>query len=786
MKRVSTFVFGSVSVIALAMPGFAQPDAATADTGKPSEMMLEEIVVTAQRREENIQRIAVSVQAFSPEEINRSGLQNPEDLNRLATGVTISTGGVAPQVYVRGIGNYSTNIYAEGAVASNVDGVYVSRQWSLLGGIFDLQRVEVLKGPQGTLYGRNASGGAINYLTIRPELGVSSGYVEAEAGNFDLWSGKAAVNVPIDDKTALRVAGQVVRRDGYLSDGYNDDHTDAARVHLLTEPTDKLSILFTGNYQKIDSQGPGYPLIDRKVPASAWEGASAASSNAVLAGQPNTGRFLMPVRDDGHLDIETWAVSSEINWDLGPAVLTIVPAYREATQDARFYTAGFQINANEFSHQTSLEMRLGGDTDSFKWVLGGFYFDEDQGNPTGTNLILNDGGIQVQRVPLLRTGTESAAAFGQATFNVTDLFRLTGGLRYTYEKKRQDGMNNIWLAPTPVGCQPGRTFDTSSPFPVAKCRLDVPLDGELTYNSVTFKAGVEYDLADDSMIYADVSTGFKSGGFFYSSSPGNTFKPEKLTAYQIGSKNRLLDNRLQLNLEAFYWNYKDHQENHFGVATLPGGATYTTFITENAGKAKTYGLSVDMAARLTEDDTLKIGVQYNKSKYDSFSFTHPQIPGVGSHHTTCKLTPIDATNDAVDCAGFQLVRAPLWSGNVGLDHSFPLENGGEIVAGVMMQFSSFQWLSIDFVEEGRQPAYATFDADLTYTAPDEQFSISLWGKNLTNESVFTQALRAPFVTGSGTPVPPAGATNAAAPTGGYIGGSIRPPRTYGLRVRYNF
>ena len=191
-------------------------EAPPADESAEQQAGIQDIVVTASRREEIAQRSALSIQAISSEELARRSITRPEDLNAIAPGVSIASGGNYPQTYIRGVGNYATNNYAEGAVAYNIDGVYISRGWATRAALFDLDRVEVLKGPQGTLYGRNASGGAINIITARPKLGETSGFVEGEVGNYALWRGAAAINLPIGDTLALRASGQITHRDGYL------------------------------------------------------------------------------------------------------------------------------------------------------------------------------------------------------------------------------------------------------------------------------------------------------------------------------------------------------------------------------------------------------------------------------------------------------------------------------------------------------------------------------------------------------------------------------------------
>jgi iron complex outermembrane receptor protein len=247
-------------------PVFAQSES-TSDTAASG---LEEVIVTAARREESTQKSALSIQAISHDELSRAGVTKPEDLNAIAPGVQIGSGGNFPQVYIRGVGNYATNTYAEGAVAMNLDGVYMARPWSSRGAFFDLERVEVLKGPQGTLYGRNASGGAINLISARPTQ-EAGGYFEGEVGNYSLYRATGAYNIPVSGTFALRAAGQIIRRHGYLSDGYSDERSEAARLHALWKPLDDVSVLLTGGYQHIGGNGEG-SVLNPPLGGNPWRG----------------------------------------------------------------------------------------------------------------------------------------------------------------------------------------------------------------------------------------------------------------------------------------------------------------------------------------------------------------------------------------------------------------------------------------------------------------------------------------------------------------------------------
>lgn len=746
---------------------------AQSDNAREETVGIEDIVVTASRRTESAQRSALSIQAISGDDLSRKGVTRPEDLSAIAPGVAIATGGNYPQTYIRGVGNYATNTYAEGAVAYNIDGVYVSRSWATRAALFDLDRVEILKGPQGTLYGRNASGGAINIITARPRLGETSGFAEIEAGNYDLIRGGGAINLPLGDTVALRASGQIVHRDGYLSDGYDDEKTQAARVHLLWEPNSDVSLLLTGGYQHVGGQGAG-SVVNPPLPGSQWRGNSDPAVQAIVQATPGIGGLLVGFGNDGYADIEVYTVSGELRWNFGPATLTVLPAYRDGKLSNRSYVPGFQVNDNEHDKQTSLEVRLSNESDALKWVVGGYYFNEDQGPIDGRNLLFVSQGVNAQTVPDFSSRIRSYAGFAQATASVSDAFRLTAGIRYTYERKTQTGSTSTYTFPNdapPPPCAAGYTFDPATPAQPLFCRIDIPLTGQLTYNSWTWKAGFEYDVGPASMFYGNASTGFKSGGFFAAPAP-NSFRPEKMTAFELGIKNRFFDNKLQLNLEAFYWKYRDHQEAHLGPTSLPG---FFTFITENAGKAKSYGADVDVIYRPTRDDQLSVKIQYNGSKYDSFLYQN-QTAAFGPPVTGCQVGPLSNGVQNVDCSGLNLVRTPEWTGVASYNHTFELGSGDKIDAGVSTQFATSSYLSIDFLPTAQQGSYATLDANLSYTTAGGRLTIAGWVRNITQQGVLTQAFRYPFISSANTLVDPAGLILAA----------IRPPRTFGARLRYNF
>ncbi len=357
-------------------------------------------------------------------------------------GLSVSLGGGTNQTYLRGVGSFATDASAESAIAYNINGVYISRPSGVGPIFFDLERVEVLKGPQGTLYGRNATGGAINLIARRPARELS-GEATVDVGNFDARKVTGAIGGGVTDTLSLRAAAQYSKRDGYLTDGYDDQDSVAARLSALWEPNESTSLLVTGEYVDVDSQGE--VTVKRStltpVPSDPWAGPSVGNVQ-----QPPTA--FIPggtrINNDGFNDIKVGAVSAQLDVELSGATLTFIPAYRDTDVAYLTYTPGFYFRTDEGSKQQSYELRLGNNGDVLKWVTGLYYFDEDQ-----TQIYnLQARPIQESTVntPLQ---TRSYAAFGEVTYSLTDGFRLIGGLRYSNDEKQQEGFTQAVL-PAPA------------------------------------------------------------------------------------------------------------------------------------------------------------------------------------------------------------------------------------------------------------------------------------------------------------------------------------------------
>ena len=426
-----------------------------------SRVALEEVVVTAQRRAQSLQDAAIAVQAFDQNTLAQNGVESAQDLGLLSPSLGISAGGgPLTSIFVRGVGALTVNPLTDAAVAQNVDGVYLGRSSGAAGqAMYDLERVELLKGPQGTLYGRNATGGVLNYIPQKPVIGEDSGSIQADIGNYSKLGFQGAFNVTLAEDLAIRIAGNSLDRDGYSDDGTNDQDTFSLRAQLLYEPTDRLSIRVATDYSEITSKGPGGDLFgtyDNAGPPgvdvtnftpsglSINSGPTAAEANAIRASVLHTPSFapFRPINaDDLYQDNEFTGFMAEINYEMDSGVLTFIPAYRESDQDYQFSGPGFApAKTEEENEQTSFELRYATNLEgSVNGIIGAFFIDEE----------ISTSGVFAQNytspIQNYDNGGESWAVFGQATFDLNDTTRLNVGLRYTEDEKYAEGISDTFV-----------------------------------------------------------------------------------------------------------------------------------------------------------------------------------------------------------------------------------------------------------------------------------------------------------------------------------------------------
>jgi iron complex outermembrane receptor protein len=710
------------------VPADPAPQADANSTG------LEEIIVTAERRSQSLQKVPVAITAITGDQLLRQGISQPLGLVSQVPGLSISTGnGPVSIIYIRGVGTSVNSLYGDNAVAFNVDGVVLARATGLGNQMFDVSRVEVLKGPQGTLYGRNATGGAINIITNRPTFDKFGGDAAIELGNYGLVTGDLALNLPISDTAAIRVAGRITHRDGYFTDGTEDDKSSAARVRFRYEPSDNLSIMINADYSHQNNKGPGSVLSPFVVPSNPWLGGSdpIERTQFSLLARPLP---LAPIGTDSFNKADNYGISAEINWKTSLGTLTLIPGYRYLKDSFINYVPGFLNDYVEDARQTTFEARLASsDAGRVSYILGAFYIHE---NRTADQIVNQT--ITASRNVVTDLPTNQVAGFGNLTFKLTDALRVTGGLRYTHEVKDETGS----------GTNP--TTGVVTPFL-----------GHLEFNRANWKAGLEYDVTKDSFLYFNVATGFKAGGFFSGPAPFNTYKPEQITAYTFGSKNTFLDGRLRLNLEAFYWDYKDHQESHLGFS--PTGAI--VYKTENVGVATMKGVELEASVLPWAGAHFDARVQYLDAVFNSFSYTTaaPALPP----QSGCALTLTAPRSYLVNCDGKPAIRAPKWSGNINASQDVKLGSLGTLSPSIDVEFASSSYQGVDYVPGEFQPSYALVNLGMTWRNAAQNISLSAYVRNVGNVAVISgtnQQLFAPSI----------------------VLVDLRAPRTFGARLSVGF
>ena len=708
---------------------------ATADGG------LEEIIVTAQRREESLQRAAISVTAISGEGLLTRGVTTAQQLTQVAPALQVSPAAGPYTVFtIRSVSNFGGNAFSDPAIAVNFSGVYLSTPTAVHGLFYDLERVEVLKGPQGTLYGRNATGGAINILPQRARIGERSGTLNLEAGNHKRLAASGSVNLPVGERSALRAAYQIVQRDGYFSDGTEDESGKAARLSFRFAPSDALTVDIVGDYTHQGGRGGGATVRKRCGADTCFVGDPWMS----LSDQPAAYAPLAPQSRTQFIDSDYYGILANIDVVTPVGTLTVIPAYRSSDIRYNSTQAGFQILEHQRPEQLSLEARLASPIGQpLSWVLGGYYLKTDATARSNTE----SAAARTYSDQLIDTSGKTAAAFGQLTFAITPAFRLTGGLRYTWERKTSDSERYT------VRNVPG-------PDPIIPVTPVGPpafiVDQSLTFDAITWRAGVEFDAGPSSLIYANVGTGFKAGGFFLGPPGANSYEPERVTAYTIGTKNRFLDNRLQINAEAFFLKYRDQQLGY--VKLVPPAVV---LVTENIGQVETKGIEVEAEMLITPTTRLGVQAQWLDADVKQLVYNTIAPPAPSSQ---CRIT-----GTVVDCSGLRALRSPEWVWSANIEQRFPLGSGDEIIASLFSRYESARELDIGYIPETREAGATRTDAVLTYDFRDIGLSVSAFVNNIEDNVVISNA----------TPNPSYSAN-------GVVAATLRAPRTFGARLSSRF
>ena len=664
--------------------------------------------------------------------------------------------------FIRGVGNFTASPFAESAVAVNLDNVYLGLPIVSSVPYFDLERVEVLKGPQGTLYGRNATGGAINIIPEKPQIGSYSGYVTAGYGNYDAYTAEGAVNLPVGDRSALRISTDFIGHNGYLSDGTSDEDTKAGRIQFLSRITPQLTVRVSGDYTDLGGLGVGGTYTDHlsynaatgqytSTPSdiSRSTGIYSPQSQAYLTQFPAgpAGRLLGPLTAYPHLDNKLYGLTGQVDYDSSLGRLTLIGAWRPSSINSASTVSGILAGTREDDEQYSAELRFAGKRISiFDYTLGALYFHERQKG-------VFDGDLQpVDNFETYTDFVDSYAGFGRVTAHLTDRLRLVGGIRYTVDDKQFNGTSET-LA---IVCQHivagAASCPTAPLFPLEQTAAELPFPapaiggkplplgtsgaivtrGELAQNTkldsnrVTWRGALEYDLTPSSLIYGSVERGYRSGGFNLAAG-FSTFRPEDIIAYTVGSKNRFFDNRLELNLETFVWNYDNQQISHLGLDLLGNN----TNITQNIGRSINEGAEIETRYLVTHDTILTANVQYLDANYSSFSFLAPATRGVPPA-SGCRETPDPGTTlDTVNCSGKEAFASPKFTVNLGAQQTIRLD-GYKLVGNIDTQYLTSRYIGFDYLSSEYAPPVWSTNAQLALSPDVGRWTLMVYAQNLEN------------------------------------------------------
>lgn len=773
----------SACLFAAPMPALAQtptqPPSETAESVAPDGSARDVVIVTAQRREEDLQKVAVAVDVLQGFELSSKGLTDLDGLGNLSPALTIQDTTSGNIIFLRGVGNFTLTANSDPAISFNYDGIYVGRPAATHGVFYDLDRVEVLKGPQGILYGRNATGGAINVIPTRPDLRGFSGNFTGSLGNYGIVQGQGAVNIPVTDNSALRIAGSYSKRDGYLEDGTDNDDTKALRVQYLAELTDDLTVRFAGDIAKIEGAGDnvsysglyrinlgtgryeftpsGLPLSEGMFTdrAQAYRRTlPAASSNT--AGINSAGRNMDNLAPYPELDNVFWGLNAEVTYDSPIGTVSFIPAYRKARLDQTVVSGAFMTDTESTFVDASAELRLNGDRiGMIDYTTGVYWYWGDTGAGPNSDGSVNNASSLIIFPARDGTGltTRSLAAFGSVTAHLTDRLRLTGGLRFTFDDKSTKGGPTlqflIQCVNPAAGCPNAPLFTTVErpedlPFTVpGPGGAPIPRNGALyvratsstapnqqSTDRTTYRAAIEYDVAPDSMAYASYETGYRAGGF--NSAVGfETYAPEYIYAYTAGMKNRLFDDRLLLNLELFHWEYTNQQVS---APALDLAGRVTNF-TQNIGESTINGIDIQAVADVTDATTLNLDLQYLDAQNDSFTYFHAnRAAGQPGPLTGCSSTlTSNPVLYRVDCSDKPGYNSPEWSINFGVQHRIELADG-EIILGADTAYKSSRYIGFGYLPEQHLGADWVSNANISYV-PNDNWRVTAFVRNIEDNRI---------------------------------------------------
>jgi len=704
--------------IATALAGGYQPA-----TAQENSLSIEEITVTASKREQSLQDTSIAVTALTDEDMRLGGIEDITRLEHVVPGMRMGQSGNEARVAMRGTRTNNVGSEAEQVVGIFEDGVYVPTTTQALGAYIDVSRVEVLRGPQGTLYGRNTFGGTINIVTNQPQFDGVTGKVEALYGDYDRTRLEGVVNVPLSDTFAIRLAAMNDVHDGYIENynqpGTKDDLSDRdmtfVRLSARWAPTDDIDLTLRHTFSDLDSNGNaqwGYQIIGSYTNDMFIPGHDFAPDDA--SSDFDRGPWEVSRNQMSNSIHETKSTTLSLDWDLGAVALNVITNLTdydgEQNSDFDYSDGGDPIEVGFSGWQTeqetwSIEAQLSSNGDSaFDWMVGYYYFDLES-NWTWLEF---EGGVPTTphwaaQSPYL---SDSSGVFANATFPVGDRVRLVAGIRRQEDsKKLRDDLD--WSVFPPVNSDgTGR---------------------KESWDKTLYKAGVEFDVNDDTLLYGTVSTGYRAGGFNPNdpSIPGS-FEPEEVTALEVGLKMTLADGAATLNLSAFHNDYQDMQAQAFIDL---GGSAISEYAT-NGGEITATGLEAELKWRPSEQLSVSASAAFMDAEFGNYN------NGILNGFST--LDGRQDPNDPIAGAnlkGWEPTLSPDLTLGLQLGYDIMLGGGATLTPFVQTSYSSDYYASDYNLPGAKQDAYTKTDLRLIWRNGERNFEIQGFVLNMEDEAV---------------------------------------------------
>ncbi len=746
-----------------------------ANTSFAASEMLEEVIVTAQKREENLQETPISVTAFTGEAIEALGFRQSVDITAQTPNFSVGypngdTGVPAP--FIRGVGLNDFGVLNQGPIAAYTDQSYISSNAAQIFQLLDVERVEVLRGPQGTLYGRNATGGAVNFVSRKPTL-EWDGWARAGAGSWGSRKIEGAFGGPLGENTAFRAAILKNDSDGWLKNRFTGNDQQgldelAWRVLLESQATDNLNLLFNVHGGKTESDSPQYRHLGVWTEAGSEVNCDSAASRAGqcvdIFGYSEEIAYTTlngidvpatPGYDEGSYDFEEkndtdfLGVSLTLNWTAGDYVITSITSWDEIddfrpeeTDDGpnNILTGELAVDQETFSQ----ELRITWQDDKWSWIAGLYYLNDEATDNTAFDLLRdlrpeyignnadcpsapagNPGGFCAEKfVYKSKSGTDqeitSTALYFDASVNLTDQLKLSGGLRYTDEEIDHGSLYFY--------DEPEAGFPSQAGFPDTASN---------DFQNVSGRVLLDYQMNDDMLLYGGVASGFKAGGIQSTSDGISPYDEEELISYEVGFKTMLADGRIRFNGSFFHYDYSDLQVFAFVVV---GGIGFSTI--SNAADATNYGAEFELQWLPNDNLFINLGLGLLNTEYEDFVI------------------------DSGDFSGNDITMSPEVTINGLISYDIPLNNNSVVTLQTDFNYQDEVWFDALNNPLLSEDDYWLWNARVSWASSDEKWEVAAFGRNLGNEEYMVYAFDLSFF--------------------GFNEEMLGSPRAYGIEATYRY